>query len=107
MLPYLGKTSCQTGTKLQQALKSVLNCCKLEIAFKCKTRVSNSFRYKDPVPKDLIDGVASTYANFSILTHENKMHFLEIKKNLLIMRDKQPQNRNISSAPLYLFSKVS
>ena len=47
----------QTRTKLQQALKGVLNCCKLEIVFKCQTRLSHSFRYKDPIPKDLISGV--------------------------------------------------
>ena len=40
-----------------QALKGVLNCCKLEIVFKCQTRLSNSFRYKEPIPKDLISGV--------------------------------------------------
>ena len=37
----------QTRTKLQQALKDVLNCCKQEIVFKCQTRI----------PKDLISGV--------------------------------------------------
>ena len=58
VLPYLGIISLQTRTKLQQALKSALNCCKLEIIFKCETRLSNSFRYKDPVPKGLISGVA-------------------------------------------------
>ena len=47
----------QTRTKLQQALKGVLNCCKLEIVFKCQTRLSNSFRYKEPIPKNLIPGV--------------------------------------------------
>ena len=36
---------------------SVLNCCKLEIAFKCQTRLSNSFHYKDSIPKDLISSV--------------------------------------------------
>ena len=46
----------QTRTKLQQVLKSVLNCCKLEIAFKCQTKLSNSFCYKDPILKDLISG---------------------------------------------------
>ena len=46
----------QTRTKLQQALKGVLNCCKLEIVFKCHTRLSNCFCYKDPVPEDLISG---------------------------------------------------
>ena len=47
----------QTSTKLQQAFKGVLNCCKREIAFKCQTRLSNSFRFKDPIPKDLTSGV--------------------------------------------------
>ena len=54
VLPYLGIISLQTRTK---ALKSDLNCCKLKIVFKCQTRLSHSFRYKDPIPKDLISGV--------------------------------------------------
>ena len=58
VLPYFGIISLQTRTKLQQALKAVLNCCKLEIVFKYQTRRSNSFRYKDPISKDLISGVA-------------------------------------------------
>ena len=57
VLPYLGVISLQTRTKLQQALKGVLNCCKLEIVFKCQTKLSTSFRFKDPIPKDLISGV--------------------------------------------------
>ena len=57
VLPYLRIISLQTRTKLQQALKGVLNCCKLEIVFKCQTKLSHSFRYKDPIPKDLISGV--------------------------------------------------
>ena len=57
VLPYLGVISLQTRTKLQQAIKGVLNCCKLEIAFKCQTNLSNSFRFKDPIPKDLISGI--------------------------------------------------
>ena len=57
VLPYLGKISLQTRTKLQQALKGVLNCRKLEIVFKCQAKLSNSFLYKDPIPKDLISGV--------------------------------------------------
>ena len=35
------------------------------------------------------------------------MFLLEIKENLLIMRDKPSQNRNISSAPLYQFDRLS
>ena len=49
--------SLQTRIKLQQALKGVLNCCKQEVIFKCQTRLSNSFRYKDRILKDLISGV--------------------------------------------------
>ena len=153
----------QTRTKLQQALKGVLNCCKLEIVFKCQTRLSISFRYKDPIPKGLISGVVYkfqcglcnesyygesirhldirsgehigvspltgkkvkpsnnsaicdhllhcnsvlSFENFSDLAHENKKYLLEIKESLLIMRDKPTLNRNINSAPLYLFDKVS
>ena len=56
-LLYLGVISLQTRTKLQQAFKGVLNCCKLETAFKCQTKLSNLFRFKDPIPKNLISGV--------------------------------------------------
>ena len=152
----------QTRTKIQQALKGLLNCCKLGIVFKCQTRLSISFRYKDPIPKDLISGVfykflcglcneyycdesiryldirsgehigvspfngkkvkpsnnsdidnllhcnfLPSFDNFSVLAHENKKYLLEIKESLLIMRDKPSLNRNINSAPLYLFDKVS
>ena len=38
-------------------MDSVLNCRKLEIVFKCQTRPSNLFCYKDPTPKDLIFAV--------------------------------------------------
>ena len=46
-----------------------------------------------------------SFKNFSVLTKENKKFLLELKESLLIMRDK-PLNRNIRSAPLYLFDKV-
>ena len=160
VLPYLEIIPLQTRTKLQQALKGVLNCRELEISFKCQTRLSNSFRYKDATPKDLISGVVYKFQcglcidvrsgehldirsgehigvspftgkkvkpsdnsaicdhllhcnflpffdNFSIFAHENKRYLLEIKESLLIMRDKPSLNRNINSAPLYLFDKGS
>ena len=155
--------SLQTRTKLQKVFMGILNCCKLGIVFKCQKRLSISFHYKDPIPKDLISGVVykfqcglcneSCYGeiirhldirsgehmsvspltgkkvkpsnniaicdhllhcnflpscdNISVLGHENKKYLLEIKENLLIMRDKPSLNRNINSAPLYLFDKVS
>ena len=48
-----------------------------------------------------------SFDNFSVLAHENKKYLPEIKDSLLIMRDKPSLNRNINSAPLYLFDKVS
>ena len=48
-----------------------------------------------------------SFDNFSILAHDNKKLLLEIKETLLLMRDKPSLDRNISSAPLYLFDKVS
>ena len=48
-----------------------------------------------------------SFDNFSVLAHENKKHLLEIKESLLIKRDKPSLNRNINSAPVYLFDKVS
>ena len=46
------------------------------------------------------------FENFSVLAKENKKFLLELKESLLIMRDKPSLNRNIRSAPLYLFDKV-
>ena len=48
---------------------------------------------------------SASYDDFSILTRENKKFLLELKESLLIMRDKPSLNRNITSAPLYLFNK--
>ena len=48
-----------------------------------------------------------SFNNFSVLSHENKKYLLQIKESLLIMRDKPSLNRNINSALLYLFDKVS
>ena len=47
-----------------------------------------------------------SFENFSVLTKENKKFLLELKESLLIMRDKLSLNRNIRSAPLYLFDKI-
>ena len=47
-----------------------------------------------------------SFENFSVLTKENKKFALELKNILLVMRHKPSLNRNIRSAPLYLFDKV-
>ena len=48
----------------------------------------------------------ASYDDFSILTRDNKRFLLELKESLLIMRDKPSLNRNITSAPLYLFNRA-
>ena len=57
VLPYLWVISLQTRIKLKEVIKSILICCKLEIAFKYQTKLSNSFWFKYPIPKDFISGV--------------------------------------------------
>ena len=47
-----------------------------------------------------------SFDNFNVLAHENKKCLLEIKESLLIIREKSSLNRNINSAPLYLFDKI-
>ena len=45
-----------------------------------------------------------SFENFSVLIRKNRKFVLELKKSLLIMGDKPSLNRNIKSAPLYLFN---
>ena len=60
-LPYLGSISLQTRAKLKKPLRNILNCCKLQIAFKNKTRLGNNFHFKDQIPKDLTVGVVCKF----------------------------------------------
>ena len=52
VLSYLGSISLQTRTKLKKSF--FLNCCKLQIVFKNKTRLGNNFHFMDRIPKDLL-----------------------------------------------------
>ena len=44
-----------------------------------------------------------TFEDFIVLFHENKKYLLELKENLLIMRERPPMNRSIRSDPVCLF----
>ena len=57
VFPYLSSISLQTKTKMKKPLKNILNCCKLQIEFKNKTRLSSNFHFKDRIPNDLTSGV--------------------------------------------------
>ena len=52
-LSYLGSISLQTRSKSKKLLKNILNCCKLQIVFKSKTRLGNHLHFEDRIPKDL------------------------------------------------------
>ena len=43
LLPYLGDISLQTRTTLRKSFKGILNCCKLQIAFKSQRKLANVF----------------------------------------------------------------
>ena len=58
VLPYLGSISLQT--KLKKSLKSILNCCKLQIVFENKTK---TFISRIRFPKILI---LVSFINFSV-----------------------------------------
>ena len=57
VLPFFGNLSLQTKTKLQNVLKRVLGCCKIQIVFKNQRNLSNIFRVKDCLPYEAISRV--------------------------------------------------
>ena len=54
VLPYLDSISLQSRTNLKKSLTNILNCCKLQIVFKNKTRLGRNFHLKDRILKDLV-----------------------------------------------------
>ena len=63
VLPYLGSISLQTRAKLKKSLKNILNCCKLQIVFKNKTKLGNNFLWGIGLPKILL---LVSLINFSV-----------------------------------------
>ena len=57
VFPYLGPLSLQTRTKFRKSLKSIPNCCKLQVVIKSQNKLANAFCFKDCVPKELTSGV--------------------------------------------------
>ena len=53
VLPYLGTIYLKTRTTLQESIKKVLNCCRLQVIFKVTNKLCNIFCLKDPVPQIL------------------------------------------------------
>ena len=61
VLSYLGSIPLETRTKLKKSLKNILNCCKLQIVSKNKTRLGNNFHLKDRIIKGLTSGVVCKF----------------------------------------------
>ena len=53
VLPFPGKLSLQTRTKIQNVLKRTLSCSKIQIVFKNQINLSNIFCFKDHLPYNL------------------------------------------------------
>ena len=62
VLPLLGSISPQVRSKIRNAVKGSLNCCKLQTILKSERKFSNMFKFKDCVPCDLVSGVVYEYA---------------------------------------------
>ena len=61
LLLYLGSPSLQVRTKIRNAMKGTLTCCKLQVIFKGERKLSTMFRFKDRVPYDLVSVVIYEY----------------------------------------------
>ena len=94
VLPYLGSISLQTTTRLKKSLKNILNCCKLQIVFKNKTRLGNNSHFKDQISKDFTTGFVYKFqcamSPIMVNVWDNWMlelvNILELKESLLIMQ---------------------
>ena len=57
VLPYLGTICLQTRAELQESIKKVLHCCRLQVIFKVPNKLCSKFCLKDPVPQILTSGM--------------------------------------------------
>ena len=57
ILPYLGKVSLQTRSRLSKLIRQNLPFCKINVIFKSSIRMSNVFNFKDNICKELKSGV--------------------------------------------------
>ena len=80
VLPYLGLISLQVRTKIRNAMKNTLNCCKLQFIFKNERKLSNMFRFKDWVPYALVSGVVYEY----LCGRWNSSYYRETERHLKV-----------------------
>ena len=80
---YLGTISLQERTKARNAMKSTLNCCKIQVIFKREEKLPNMFKFKDPLllPYDLVSGVVYKYTcgRHSLFYYDETERYLKIR----------------------------
>ena len=70
------------------------------------TRKQVKPKYSSVIDHLILCNHSASYDGFGNLTRDNEKFLLELKERLLVMRDKPSSNRNITSAPLYLFDRA-
>ena len=77
---FLGEISLQLRTKLRQSSKEILNCCKVQIVFKSQRKLSSQFRFKKPLPYDLMSNFVYKYTYGRC----NSSYYGEMEKHLTV-----------------------
>ena len=62
VLPFLGKLSLDLRTGLKNGISENLPFCKIRVIFKCSTRISNFFQFKNKMPYCLRSSVVYKYS---------------------------------------------
>ena len=109
VLPYLGSVSLQTRTNLMKSLKDILNCCKLQILFKNKTRLGHNFHFKDWIPKDLTSvvvfkfksGICNEFCYGECVRHLNVRIGEHIGISTLTKKQVKPKSNSVAKHLLF------
>ena len=62
VLPFLGKLSLDLRKRLKNSISENLPFCKIRVIFKCSTRISNFFQFKDKMPYSLRSSVVYKFS---------------------------------------------
>ena len=62
VLPYLGTLSGKVQKQIKKVFQKSVPWGKINLTFKTHSRISHLFRYKDPIPKDLVSNLIYSYS---------------------------------------------
>ena len=61
VLPYLGGLPNKIQKQLQNSFQKAIPWGKINVTFKTHSRISHLFKFKDPIPKDIVSKVIYSY----------------------------------------------